>query len=239
MLPCNLAVQAETRRCKFSVSDATWPSLIIAKLWRGSLVISTSEARKDVRRRFRSLLKLDFAHLTRGESDWRLRDSAERDEPFWSLGACQRRWGGWPSPFSGLFTSPSWRRVVVLVTGPAGDAPAADGECSAWRDGPRASQRLRPLPCSARSEPLVSAGGGEGSAWSVGGEVRRKRPCRHWDGRHDRTALGRERSRREGSTAILFAPVTVTSSRLADCAGSRRCFSCRYPGHTGCGRFRS
>ncbi len=33
------------------------------------------------------------------------------------MSAAEDRLGGWLSPFSGLFTSPSWRRVVVLVTG--------------------------------------------------------------------------------------------------------------------------
>ena len=33
------------------------------------------------------------------------------------MSAAADRLGGWLSPFSGLFTSPSWRRVVVLVTG--------------------------------------------------------------------------------------------------------------------------
>ncbi len=33
------------------------------------------------------------------------------------MSAAENRLGGWLSPFSDLFTSPSWRRVVVLVTG--------------------------------------------------------------------------------------------------------------------------
>ena len=33
------------------------------------------------------------------------------------MSAAQDRLSGWLSPFSGLFTGPSWRRVVVLVTG--------------------------------------------------------------------------------------------------------------------------
>ncbi len=33
------------------------------------------------------------------------------------MSAAEDRLGDWLSPFSSLFTSPSWRRVVVLVTG--------------------------------------------------------------------------------------------------------------------------
>ena len=32
------------------------------------------------------------------------------------MSAAEDSLGGWLSPFSGLFTSPSWRRVMVLVT---------------------------------------------------------------------------------------------------------------------------
>ena len=80
------------------------------------------------------------------------------------MSAAEDRLGGWLSPFSGLFTSPSWRAVVVLVTGALLTPHRRTVSFSAWRDGSRTGKDFGPLPCSAQSEPLVGARGGEGSA---------------------------------------------------------------------------